>query len=158
MLVLDLEGDVIDVEVLVQQSLEAAPGRVSVVGRLRGTGGGRSLLLYGHVDTVGVEGMADPFAAEVRDGRMYGRGAYDMKSGLAACMAAVKSLVDSRTRLAGDVLIAGVADEEVASIGMSEVLKHVTADAAVVTESTDLRLCVAHKGFCWFAVIPLQAI
>jgi acetylornithine deacetylase len=67
-------------------------------------------------------------------------------------MAAVKSLVDSRTRLAGDVLIAGVADEEVASIGMSEVLKHVTADAAVVTESTELRLCVAHKGFCWIEV------
>ena len=52
---------------------ESAPGRVSVVGRLRGTGGGRSLMLYAHHDTVGIEGMPDPWSAEVRDGRMYGR-------------------------------------------------------------------------------------
>ena len=73
-------------------SHEAAPGRVSVVGRLRGTGGGRSLMLYAHHDTVGIEGMPDPWSAEVRDGRMYGRGAYDMKCGLAACLAAVQAI------------------------------------------------------------------
>lgn len=131
---------------------EPAPGRVSVVGRLRGTGGGRSLMLYAHHDTVGIEGMPDPWSAEVRDGRMYGRGAYDMKCGLAACLAAVKSLVDAGTPLAGDLLIASVADEEEASLGMMEVLRHHTAAAAVVTEPTELTMVVAHKGFCWIEV------
>ena len=111
---------------------EAAPGRVSVVGRLRGTGGGRSLMLYGHIDTVGVAAMPEPFSATVRDGKLYGRGSYDMKGGVTACLAAVKALRDAGTTLRGDVLIACVADEEVASIGMAEVLRHVRADAAVV--------------------------
>jgi acetylornithine deacetylase len=131
---------------------EPQPGRASVVGRLRGTGGGRSLMLYAHHDTVGIEGMPDPWAAEVRDGRMYGRGAYDMKCGLAACLAAVRALVDSGTRLAGDVMIVSVADEEEASLGMMDILRHHTADAAVVTEPTELTMVVAHKGFCWIEV------
>lgn len=131
---------------------EPQPGRASVVGRLRGTGGGRSLMLYAHHDTVGIEGMPDPWAAEVRDGRMYGRGAYDMKCGLAACLAAVRALVDSGTPLAGDVMIVSVADEEEASLGMMDVLRHHTADAAVVTEPTELTMVVAHKGFCWIEV------
>jgi acetylornithine deacetylase len=131
---------------------DAAPRRTSVVGRLRGSGGGRSLMLYGHIDTVGIEGMKAPLSGRIRDGRMYGRGTYDMKGGLAACLAGVKALVDSGTTLAGDVVIVGAADEEVASIGMSEVLKHVRTDAAVVTESTELQLCLAHKGFLWMEV------
>lgn len=131
---------------------EPAPGRVSIVGRLRGTGGGPSLLLYAHHDTVGIEGMPDPWSAEVRDGRMYGRGAYDMKCGLAACLSAVKAIVDSGRPLAGDLLIVSVADEEEASLGMMEVLRHHTADAAVVTEPTELAMVVAHKGFCWIEV------
>ncbi len=65
---------------------EPAPGRVSVVGRLRGTGGGRSLMLYGHIDTVGVAAMPEPFSATVRDGKLYGRGSYDMKGGVTACL------------------------------------------------------------------------
>jgi acetylornithine deacetylase len=131
---------------------EPAPGRVSVVGRLRGTGGGRSLMLYAHHDTVGIEGMPDPWSAEIRDGRMYGRGAYDMKCGLAACLAAVKAVAESGTPLAGDLLIVSVADEEEASLGMMEVLRHHTADAAVVAEPTELAMVVAHKGFCWIEV------
>ena len=131
---------------------EAAPGRASVLGRLAGTGGGPTLMLYAHIDTVGVEGMADPFSAEVRGGRMYGRGAYDMKCGLAACLGAVKALRDAGIRLRGDLLIAAVADEEVASIGMQHLLTLATADAAIVTEPTELRLCLAHKGFCWVEV------
>lgn len=134
---------------------EPEPGRVSVVGRLRGTGGGRSLLLYGHIDTVGVTGMPEPFSATVRDGKLYGRGSYDMKCGVAACLAAVKSLRDEGTALRGDVLIAGVADEETASIGMADVLRHVTADAAIVTEPTELRVCLAHRGFSWIEVETL---
>src|SRR5579862_4750583 len=87
---------------------EPQPGRVSVVGKRAGTGGGRSLMLNGHIDTVAVDEMTDPFSAEIRGNRMYGRGAYDMKGGIAACMAAVNALGDEP--LAGDVLIAAVAD------------------------------------------------
>jgi acetylornithine deacetylase len=131
---------------------ESAPRRMSVVGRLRGRGGARSLMLYGHIDTVGVDGMSAPLSARIHDGRMHGRGTYDMKGGVAACIAAVKAIVDSGERLAGDVVVVGAADEEVASTGMAEVLKHVRTDAAIVTESTELQLCLAHKGFCWMEV------
>jgi len=131
---------------------EPEPGRVSVLGRLPGAGGGPSLMLYAHLDTVGIEGMDDPFSGEERDGRVYGRGAYDMKGGLAACLAAVRTLRDAGIRLRGDLLIAAVADEEVASIGMADLLRHATADAAIVTEPTEMRICLAHKGFVWVEV------
>jgi acetylornithine deacetylase len=131
---------------------EPAPGRVSVTGRLAGAGGGRSLMLYGHYDTVGIEGMPSPFGAEVRDGRLYGRGAYDMKGGVTACLAALKLLRDTGTRLRGDVVVCAVADEETESLGMRDVLTRVRTDGAVVTEPTELDVCVAHKGFCWMAV------
>ncbi|HEU4455055.1 MAG TPA: M20/M25/M40 family metallo-hydrolase, partial [Longimicrobium sp.] len=131
---------------------EPEPGRVSVLGRLPGAGGGPSLMLYAHLDTVGIEGMADPFSGEERGGRVYGRGAYDMKGGLAACLSAVRTLRDAGVRLRGDLLIAAVADEEVASIGMAELLRHATADAAIVTEPTEMRICLAHKGFVWLEV------
>jgi acetylornithine deacetylase len=129
---------------------EAAPGRPSVVGVVRGSGGGRSLMLNAHMDTVGVEGMARPFEPEVRDGRLYGRGAYDMKGSLAACMLAASRLVGEA--LAGDVLVTAVADEEHASIGCQSVLRGWRADAAVVTEPTDLDVAVGHKGFQWVEV------
>jgi acetylornithine deacetylase len=109
-------------------------------------------MLYAHLDTVGIDGMEDPLSGEVRDGRVYGRGSFDMKGGLAACLAAVKALRDQGAALAGDVLIAAVADEEVASIGMQEVLRYVTADAAIVTEPTEMTVGLAHKGFCWIEV------
>jgi acetylornithine deacetylase len=131
---------------------EPAPGRVSVTGRLAGAGGGRSLMLYGHYDTVGVEGMPSPFGAEVRDGRLYGRGAYDMKGGVTACLAAVKLLRDTGIRLRGDIVVCAVADEETESLGMRDVLTRVRTDGAVVTEPTELDVCVAHKGFTWIAV------
>jgi acetylornithine deacetylase len=134
---------------------EPEPGRASVVGRLAGAGGGRSVMLYAHHDTVGVEGMTEPFAAAVREGRLYGRGAYDMKGSLAACLGAVKALRDAGTRLAGDLLVAAVADEEAASLGMEDLLRHVRPDAAIVTEPTELALCLAHKGFAWIDVTVL---
>src|SRR4051794_24129095 len=90
--------------------VECAPDRPSVVGRLRGSGDGRSLMLYGHIDTVGIEGMKAPLSARIRDGRMHGRGTYDMKGGVAACIAAVKAIVDWGSRLAGDVVFVGAAD------------------------------------------------
>lgn len=134
------------------ETYEPQPHRISVVGTLPGKGGGRSLMLYGHMDTVGVEGMAEPFSGAVRDGRMYGRGTYDMKGGLAACIAAARAVVESGARLSGDLMVCGVADEEVASLGMLDVLTHVKPDAAVVTEATELDICLAHKGFCWIEV------
>lgn len=129
----------------------ADPARPSVVGCLPG-GSGPSVMLYAHCDTVGVEGMNEPFSGAVRGGRLYGRGAYDMKGGLAACLGAVHALRNAGATPAGDVVVAAVADEEVASLGMQEVLAHVRTDAAIVTEPTDLTLCLAHKGFCWITV------
>ena len=131
---------------------EPEPGRPSVVGRLAGSGGGRSLMLNAHYDTVGVEDMRDPFGAEVRDGRLYGRGAYDMKGSLAACLAAARRLAASGAPLAGDLLVAAVADEEYASIGTADLTGRYPVDGAIVTEPTSLRLCLAHRGFTWLQV------
>jgi acetylornithine deacetylase len=134
---------------------EPEPGRASVVARLPGSGTGRSLLFYAHLDTVGISGMSEPFSGEIRNGRMHGRGSYDMKCGLAACLAAVRALRASGVALAGDLLIAAVADEEAASHGITDVLRTVRADGAIVTEPTELELCVAHKGFAWIEIETL---
>jgi acetylornithine deacetylase len=131
---------------------EPAPGRVSVVGRLQGKGGGRSLMLNGHIDTVGVEGMPEPFSAAIRNSRMYGRGAYDMKGSLAACMAAIKALVDAKTPFKGEILLAAVADEEYFSLGTADVISRYKVNGAIVTEATEMNLCRAHKGFVWLEV------
>jgi acetylornithine deacetylase len=134
------------------QMLEPESGRVSVVGTLRGGGEGRALMLNAHVDTVGIEGMERPFSARITNGRLYGRGAYDMKGAMAACIGAVKALVDAGVTLAGDLVVAGVADEEYASIGTADVIRHVPVDGAIVTEPTQLDVCLAHKGFVWLKV------
>src|SRR6266545_3510155 len=131
---------------------EPEPGRTSVLGTFPGQGGGRSLLLYAHMDTVGVGGMAEPFSAEVRDGRMYGRGSYDMKCGLAACLAAARAVAEAGVPLAGDLHVLGVADEEVASLGLIDALTVCRPDAAIVTEPTELDVVRAHKGFIWIEV------
>jgi acetylornithine deacetylase len=131
---------------------DLGPNRVNVVGILQGKGGGRSLMLNGHLDTVGVKGMAAPFAATIRDGKLYGRGSQDMKASLAAMLAAVKALNDNGISLAGDLILTAVADEEYASIGTEDIVRHYHADAAIVTEPTDLALCRAHRGFLWYTV------
>lgn len=127
--------------------LEGTPGRPSVLVRARGSGGGRTLLLCGHIDTVGVEGMEAPHAPRVEGDRLYGRGAYDMKAGVAAALHACREA--AALGLRGDVVVAAVADEEHASLGVREALESVRADGAVVTEPTELELVVAHKGFRW---------
>jgi len=137
---------------LAVQTHEPQPGRVSVTGRLRGTGGGRSLMLNAHYDTVAVDEMREPFAATIVGGRCYGRGAYDMKGSLAACAGAVKALRDSGAALRGDVIIAAVADEEHASLGTSDLIGRYRIDGAIVTEPTSMQVCLAHKGFIWIAV------
>ena len=138
---------------LTVETFEPAPGRTSVLGRLTGTGGGRSLMLNAHCDTVDVAGMAEPFSGAIRDGKLYGRGAYDMKGSLAACMAAAKAMKDSGTRLRGDLLVAAVADEEYGSLGTSDLITHIRVDGAIVTEPTALEVCLAHKGYLWIEVL-----
>jgi acetylornithine deacetylase len=131
---------------------EPEPGRMSVVGRLAGSGGGRSLMLNAHCDTVGVAGMAEPFSGAIRDGKLFGRGAFDMKGSLAACMAAAKALLDSGAKLSGDVIVAAVADEEYGSLGTRDLIEHLKVDGAIVTEPTALDVCLAHKGYLWIEV------
>jgi acetylornithine deacetylase/succinyl-diaminopimelate desuccinylase-like protein len=129
---------------------EVAPGRPNVVGRARGTGGGATLLLNAHMDTVGYEGMDGPLEPRVEEGRLHGRGAYDMKGSLAAIMVAGAEAVHAGLR--GDVLVAAVVDEEVHSIGAEAVARRYAADAVIVAEPTGLRLVVAHKGFLWMEI------
>jgi acetylornithine deacetylase len=134
------------------ETFEPEPGRTSVIGRLVGSGGGRSLMLNAHSDTVDTAGMAEPFSGSICDGKLYGRGSFDMKGSLAACMAAAKALVDAGVRLRGDVVVAAVADEEYGSIGTSDLIRHIKVDGAIVTEPTALDVCLAHKGYLWIEV------
>jgi acetylornithine deacetylase/succinyl-diaminopimelate desuccinylase-like protein len=131
---------------------EAAPGRPNVIGILEGRAPGRSLMLCGHVDTVGVDGMDAPFAPEIRDDRLYGRGSQDMKGGVAAMIDAARVAVD-RGFARGRLIVAAVVDEEFASIGADALVKDWTADGAVVTEPTDLQVAIGHKGFAWIDIV-----
>lgn len=132
--------------------LEASPGRPSVVAVAAGSGGGPSLMLNGHTDTVSVAGYhGDPLAPRRVDGRVEGRGAFDMKSGLAAIMVAARRAV--RRGLRGDLLVACVADEEFGSLGTEEVLTRFRPDAALIAEPSDLQVTVAHRGFAWFEIV-----
>ena len=123
--------------------LQETEGRPSVVVRSRNPGR-RTLMLCAHLDTVGVEGMDGPHSPRVDGDRLYGRGAYDMKAGLVAALLACRE--------ADGIVVAAVADEEHASLGVQEVLRSVRADAAVVTEPTEMEVVVAHKGFAWVEV------
>jgi acetylornithine deacetylase len=110
-------------------------------------------MLVGHLDTVSAEGMdIPPLTPRVEDGRLYGRGSCDMKGGLAAMLAAVEAIAASGRRLAGDVIVAGVSDEEYASVGIEHLVRGHRADAGIITEPTGLNLVIAHKGFAWVRV------
>lgn len=134
-------------------SREAVPGRPNVVARLNGTG--PALLLNGHLDTVGVAGMTiDPFGAELRDGRLWGRGSCDMKGGVAALLAASRALVDASVSERPSLVVALTADEENASVGMARLVEDgIAADLAVVCEPTELAVMPAHKGFVWIRAL-----
>ncbi len=131
-----------------------APGRPSVIVTAPGAGGGRNVLLYAHLDTVGVKGMPSPFTPRVEGGRMYGRGTIDMKASLAVCMLLLAAAAERG--LAGDVVLMCVADEEHDSIGTREALAHLARTAklaaAIVTEVTSMELHVAHRGFALFEI------
>ncbi len=132
------------------QLIESIPGRSNVVGIAHGTGGGKTLLLNGHMDTVGMGGMQDPLAPVIKNGRLFGRGAYDMKGGLAACMTAMTAV--KKERLRGDVVFTAVVDEEYASQGTQQLATRFRADGAIVAEFTELQLITAHRGFAWLEV------
>lgn len=129
---------------------EPVPGRPNAIVTARGTGGGGTLILNAHTDTVGVTGMDDPFSGRVEGDRLYGRGSYDMKGSLAACLLAAVRVGELGLR--GDVVVTAVSDEELGSIGSEAVAASRRADAAIVTEPTDERLAVAHKGFAGFEI------
>lgn len=105
------------------------------------------LLLCAHLDTVGVGGMTEPTTPRIEGDRLYGRGAYDMKAGLAAALIACREA--ERHRFPGEVVVAAVADEENASLGVQSLLPMLRADAAIVTEPTELVVGIAHRGFVW---------
>jgi len=126
-------------------------GRPQLVARFAGTGSGASLLFNGHIDAVSVqprgEWSSDPLRAEVRDGRLYGRGACDMKGGVAAMVVAAEALADLRIRLEGDLLVNTVTDEEWNGAGGLAAVAHgVRADAGLVPEPTGLEAWVACRG------------
>lgn len=133
---------------------EAAPGRPNVIATRRGTGGARarSLMFNGHLDVVDTQGMTHPpFEAFERAGRIYGRGASDMKGGVAAMCAAAARIGGA---LSGDLIVAAVVDEEWQSAGTAALLESgIRADAAIVTEPTGLRIMPAHKGFVWVEIL-----
>ena len=140
----------VGLEATVQQ---VVPGRPNVVITARGSGGGRSLMFNGHTDVVDSSGMTAPFSPRIENGRMYGRGAYDMKGGLTAALIAAQRAKSLSLR--GDVHVSCVVDEEVASIGSQAVVREMErwpADVVVVVEPTDEELVVAHKGFVWLEV------
>ena len=114
----------IGLDVVIQ---EPAPDRPNVIGVLEGRAPGQSLMLCGHIDTVGVDGMDAPFAPEIRDGRLYGRGSQDMKGGVAAMIDAARVAKD-RGFARGRLIVAAVVDEEYASIGADALVKEWTAD------------------------------
>jgi acetylornithine deacetylase len=131
--------------------LETTPNRPSVVAIAKGTGGGRSLMLNGHLDTVTIAGYeGNALEPRIENGKMFGRGSYDMKSGVAAMLVAAARAKELGLR--GDILIACVADEEDSSLGTEEVLRSFTANAGIVTEPTELEIQIAHKGFVWATI------
>ncbi len=127
---------------------EAAPGRPNVFAEI-GSRTGPSLVLCAHLDTVGTAGMTiPPFEPCIENGKVFGRGSYDMKGSVAAILAAAAAL-SHENNLRGRVLLALVADEEDASLGARDFVRRHSADAAILTEPSEGRLILAHKGFVW---------
>jgi acetylornithine deacetylase len=144
------DGDALQGQPLVPPGLDFK-GRPQLIATKHGGGGGRSLLLNGHIDVVSAEPRtawtSDPFAADVRDGRLYGRGACDMKGGIAAMVLAVETLSALGVDLAGDVVVATNTDEESSGAGGTALVQHgLTADAGIVTEPTGFDVWVACRG------------
>lgn len=134
--------------------------RPNVVGSFKGSGGGRSLILNGHIDTVTIEPKhewtRDPFGAEIDDGLLYGRGASDMKGGLMAGLLAISYLKAAGVSLRGDVIVESVVNEEHAGNGTLDLVRRgITADGAIVLEPTNNKVAVSHPGgLYWQVTVP----
>lgn len=125
-------------------------GRCNIVATLKGHGGGKKLLLTGHTDTVPPYDMEDALVPIIKDNKIYGRGAVDMKGPLACMAQAMINIKRSGVKLSGDVIFAGAIDEELKSEGTIHLVKEgITADAAIVGEPTNMKLCIAHRGLEW---------
>jgi acetylornithine deacetylase/succinyl-diaminopimelate desuccinylase family protein len=137
------------------QLIAVAPGRPNVLARLRGSGGGPTLCLNAHTDTVGCEGWAlDAFSPRINGNRMFGLGASDDKSGCAAAMLALRTVAESGADLRGDLLVALVADAEGRSIGSEHLAKQRGIDAAIVIEPQPIDdLVIEHQGFGWINLV-----
>jgi acetylornithine deacetylase len=129
---------------------KVAPGRSNAIACV-GSGTAPTLVLCAHIDTVSTAGMTIPaFDPRVEGNRVYGRGSYDMKGGAAAILCAMAKL--AKEKLNGTVIAALVADEEYASLGAQHFVAHHQADACVITEPSEGRLILAHKGFVWVEI------
>lgn len=136
---------------VVTQDVES--GRKNVIGILKGKGRGRTLMLNGHLDTVGSEGMeVSPFSPKFENGKVYGRGSIDMKAGLAGMIISAETILREKIELKGDLILAFVVDEEYESKGTELLVKSFKADSAIVCEPTNLKIGIAHKGFTWVKV------
>ncbi len=134
------------------------PGRPDLVGTLPGAGGGHSLILNGHIDVVPAGNLANwnrpPFAAEIADGKIWGRGSVDMKGGIAAMIGAVQAIMDSGVQLKGDLILESVVDEETGGPGTTSTIERGhRADAVIVVEPTDLRINPVEGGLEWLRVV-----
>lgn len=125
--------------------------RSNVIAQVPGRGGGRSLLLNSHLDTVGAGDMQDAHQPRIENGRLYGRGAGDTKAGLVAAMWTMSVLARERS-LRGDLILAAVIDEEAGSKGTEALVRDWHADAGIVLEPTGLAIDIAHKGFVWLTI------
>lgn len=132
-------------------------GSPNVVGVLPGTGGGRSIILNGHIDVV-PEGdreqwTDDPYSGAIKEGKMYGRGVTDMKGGLVSFLLAIQAIQQLNIKLKGDVIFQSVIEEESGGTGtLSTILKGYKADAALITEPTNMRIFPKQQGSMWFRI------
>ena len=130
---------------------EVADGRCNLIAEIDSGKPGKTLMLNGHMDTVKADGMEGAFEPRIIDGKLYGRGASDMKGPVASMAGAMIALKQTGALEAGKVILAAVIDEEHKSLGTIDLLESgVTADGALVGEPTQLQVCTAHRGLEWF--------
>jgi acetylornithine deacetylase/succinyl-diaminopimelate desuccinylase-like protein len=135
--------------------VEPLPGRPSVCGRLRGSGGGRSLILNGHIDIyeLAADWTRDPFAPAIEHGRIYGAGVADEKAGTAALLAAALRFSDPAQRPRGDIIFMGVSAHFEGGLGTRALLASgINADGAICCEPSEMRLCNAHRGAAYLTI------
>jgi acetylornithine deacetylase len=132
-------------------------GNPNVVATLKGTGGGRSLILNGHIDVV-PEGNrndweGDPFSGRIEDGKLYGRGSTDMKGGTVSLLLAMEAIISLDIKLKGDVIFQSVIEEESGGAGtLAAVLRGYKADGAIIPEPTNMKIFPKQQGSMWFRI------